>query len=212
MRNISKFTLISIEQLPLHMFLYLLYRKIEHILFPPLPHYLYQVIIAVLNLARPDQNQHNISYLLRSPILVDQHILFKHIHNKFLNFIILIINYIYKIVHYKMNNGVQTFIVITIIIIFILVIINIYYRNKILEPIIPYVTFSVLQDDGCYRYYNLPPECIPMLEKISGNLYLFYGDGIKKMKISDDARMHSVYNGLKRIGIGNRAAAIAVAG
>ncbi len=107
-----------------------------------------------------------------------------------------------------MNNGAQTFIVITMIIIFIIVIIYIYHHNKAIEYIMPYVTFCVRQEDEYYRYYDLPREHIPMLEKISGNLYIFYGNGIRKIKLTDDARMDSFYNELKWTGSGTLTAAV----
>ena len=94
-----------------------------------------------------------------------------------------------------MNNSVQTFIVIIMIIIFILVIINIYYRNKALVPIIsPYVILSVKEEDGYYKYFTLPSDNIPMLEKISGNLYTFNGDGIRKIKLAHYDRIINSYD------------------
>ncbi len=107
-----------------------------------------------------------------------------------------------------MNNGAQTFIVITMIIIFIIVVIFIYHRSKAVEYSISHVTFCVRQEDEYYRYYDLPIEYIPILEKISDHLYIFYGNGLRKIKLTDDARMDSFYNGLKWTGPGNRSAAV----
>ncbi len=95
-----------------------------------------------------------------------------------------------------MNNAAQTFIVITIIIIFILVVIFIYYRNIALEDSTSYVTFRVKHDDGYYRYYKLSSEYIPLMEHVSGHLYIFFDDGIngmRKIKLYDQDGMDSCY-------------------